>query len=125
MTCAGTDEHPIAKVRVEFVQFSDGSGWGDANSNSAKLVLEVRNETLAELNTLEHIYEQAGADAFLEEFAQSHDYLPTISLLKHTCQDKAKNSTCAYDAVQRAIDAAKEHQTEIDLGMARQASAPR
>lgn len=37
---SGHDPHAIAKVRVEFVQFSGGSTWGDADS--AKNVLDIR-----------------------------------------------------------------------------------
>ena len=114
----GHDQHAVARVRVEFVQFSDGSAWGDAGS--AENVLKMRSETLAELDMLEHIYEQAGEEAFLEEFAGADDYLPTISQLKHSCKDKAKTSNCAHDAVQRTIDAAKNHQTEMDSGIAGQ-----
>lgn len=49
------------------MQFSDGSTWGDADS--AQFVLDRREKTLAELDLLEHIYEQRGESAFLDEFA--------------------------------------------------------
>lgn len=120
---SGHDPHAIAKVRVEFVQFSDGSTWGDADS--AKNVLDMRAETLTELDKLEHIYEQAGEDAFLEEFARADDHLSVIGQLKGACRDKAKTSNCGHNAVQRTIDVAKEHQTEIDSGVERQPSTPR
>jgi len=116
------DPHAAAKVRVEFVQFSDGSTWGDAGS--AENVLKMRSETLAELDKLEHIYEQAGEEAFLEEFERADDYLPTISMLKHACKDKATTSNCAHGAVQRTIDAAKDHQTEMESGVAREVPVP-
>jgi hypothetical protein len=117
------DPHAVASVRVEFVQFGDGSTWGDADS--ARTVLHMRSETLAQLDRLEHIYEQAGEDAFLEEFARVDDYLSVFSQLKGACNNKPKNSNCAHDAVQRTIDVAKEHQTEMDSGVAHQASTPR
>jgi hypothetical protein len=116
------DPHAVAKVRVEFVQFSDGSTWGDAGA--AEHVLKMRSETLAELDKLEHIYEQAREDAFLEELARADDYLPVISQLKGGCRNKAKTSNCAHNAVQRTIDAARDHQTEMDSGVARQMPAP-
>jgi hypothetical protein len=123
LTDSGHDPHAVAKVRVEFVQFLDGSTWGDAGR--AKTVLDMRSETLAELDRLEHIYEQAGEDAFLEDLARGDDYLPTISQLKSTCKNNAKRSNCVHDAVQRTIDAAKDRQAEMNSGIARQVPAPR
>jgi hypothetical protein len=113
----------VAKVRVEFVQFGDGSSWGDADS--AKTVLGMRRETLGELDKLEHIYEQAGEDAFLEELARADDPLPVISQLKGGCRDRPRSPNCAHDAVRRTIEVAKEHQAGMDSGAAPQASAPR
>jgi hypothetical protein len=117
------DADAVAKVRLEFIQFSDGSAWGDAAL--AENVLKKRSETLAELDTLEHIYEQAGEEAFLEEFAQADDSLPTISQLKHACTDKANTPTCAHDAVQRTINIVTNHQARMDSGFASRVSAPR
>jgi len=67
------DPHPTAQGRAEFVQFSDGSTWGDADS--AKDAFETRGKTLEELDLLEHLYEQAGESAFLDEFARADDSL--------------------------------------------------
>jgi hypothetical protein len=120
---SGEDPHAAAKVRVEFVQFGDGSTWGDADS--AKTALDMRSATLAELDALDHIYEQKGEAAFLEELARADDYPPAISQLRNACNGKAEKSSCAHDAIQRTIDTAKHHQTEMDLGLASRVSAPR
>jgi hypothetical protein len=106
----------VARVRVEFVQFGDGSSWGDAKF--AENVLKMRSDALAELYTLEHIYEQAGEEALLEELARADDYLPVINQLKWACRDKAKKSDCAHDAVQRKKAA-------LDTGLADEVSPPR
>jgi hypothetical protein len=117
------DRDAVAEVRLEFVQFSDGSTWGDATF--AENVFKMRSDTLAELDTLEHIYEQAGEEAFLEEFARADDDLLVINRLKGACRDKARMSDCGHDGVQRTIGIAKNHQAAMDSGLADQASTPR
>lgn len=47
------DPHPAGQAHAEFVQFSDGSTWGDADS--ATDVFETRRKTLEELDLLEHL----------------------------------------------------------------------
>ena len=110
-------------MRVEFVQFSDGSTWGD--TDSAKNVLDMRAETLTELDKLEHIYDRLERMHLKNNLAPADDHLSVIGQLKGACRDKAKTSNCGHNAVQRTIDVAKEHQTEIDSGVERQPSTPR
>jgi hypothetical protein len=105
------DPHPIAQARAEFVQFSDGSTWGDADS--AEGVFETRRKTLEELDLLEHLYEQAGESAFLEEFAQADDFLDVLRQMKYRCSEKTADSKCAHNIVHRTFLTAKEHEVAI------------
>lgn len=101
------DSHPMAKARAEFVQFTDGSTWGDAAS--AKDVLENRRRTLAELDLLEHLYEQKGESAFLDELAQTDD----LRQLKDMCTVEAEYANCTHDGVHRTFLRAKEHEAAL------------
>jgi hypothetical protein len=102
------DPHPAAQAHAEFVQFSDGSTWGDADS--ATNVLEDRRKTVEELDLLEHLYEQAGESAFLDEFARADDFLDNVMRqIKDRCGEKTADSKCAHNTVHRTFLVAKEH----------------
>jgi hypothetical protein len=105
------DRHPAAQAHTEFVQFSDGSTWGDGDF--AKDVFETRRKTLEELDLLEHLYEQAGESAFLDEFARADDSLNVIRQIKDRCTEKTADSKCAYNIVHRTFLTAKEHDAAI------------
>jgi hypothetical protein len=96
-------ERPAATTSVEFVQFSDGSTWGDADA--AADVLEIRRNTVRELGSLEHIYEESGEQAFRAEFSRD-SYLPSINSLKYACKSKEDYWSCARNGVRRAIETA-------------------
>jgi hypothetical protein len=110
------DPHPTAQAHAEFVQFSDGSTWGDADS--ATNVLSLRRKTVEELDLLEHLYEQAGESAFLEEFAQADDFLDVIRQMQDRCREKTVDSKCAYNIVHRTFLIAKEHEAAINPDVA-------
>lgn len=110
------DPRPVVQARAEFVQFSDGSTWGDADA--ARNEFEIRRRTLAELDRLEHIYEQAGEGVFLEEFARSDDSLNVIGQLKERCAEPTV-ANCAHSAVHRTFVAAKEHEGATTSGAGR------
>ena len=110
------DPHPAAQAHAEFVQFSDGSTWGDADS--AKNVLQTRRETLEELDLLEHLYEQAGESAFLDEFARADDSLNVIRQIKDGCSEKPVDPKCAHDIVHRTFLTAKKHDAAINPELA-------
>jgi hypothetical protein len=105
------DPHPAAQAHAEFVQFSDGSTWGDADSATG--VLELRRKTLEELDLLEHLYEQADESAFLEEFAQADDFIGVLRQMKDRCTGKTADSKCAHNIVHRTFLTAKEHEAAI------------
>ena len=104
------DPHPAAQAHAEFIQFSDGSTWGDADS--ARDVFEIRRKTLEELDLMEHLYEQAGEGVFLDEFARADDTLNVIRQLKDRCSQNTANPKSAYNAVHRTFLTAKEHEAD-------------
>jgi len=110
------DPHPAAQAQAEFVQFSDGSTWGDADA--ARNVFEIRRRTLAELDRLEHIYEQAGESAFLDKFVRSDDFLNVIRQLQEGCGEQTA-ANCAHNAVHRTFVVAKKHEEATTSGAGR------
>jgi hypothetical protein len=98
-------EPPQATARLEFVQFADGSTWGDPDS--ANQTLEFRKETLTELNVLQKVYRSGGEQAFTEELSKP-SFFPAINALKHVCSEK-NDPGCLVDAMIRVVQDAKQH----------------
>lgn len=69
-------------AQVEYVEFVDGTHWGDPES--ARDAYASRNLTLDELHKLSDAYQRAGDEAFVAELSRdgNHD-LPVISTLNH------------------------------------------
>jgi mannitol/fructose-specific phosphotransferase system IIA component len=110
------DPRPAAQAHAEFVQFSDGSTWGD--EDSAQNALGIRRQTMGELDLLEHVYEQAGESAFLDELAKADEFLNVISQLKSRCSDKAMYTSCTHKGVHQTFVTAKEHEAALNSGIA-------
>lgn len=106
------DPHPAAQARAEFVQFTDGTTWG--NPESAEDVLSLRQKTLAELDLLQHLYEQKGESAFLDELSQADDFSNVFGQLKGMCNDKSAKANCLYSAVLRTLTATRTHEATIN-----------
>ena len=69
---------PSARVKVAFVQFSDGSSWGEARA--AEQALRNRQLSLRELEFLNEEYRQRSVEEFLSEFLQPTLLQPIFSL---------------------------------------------
>jgi hypothetical protein len=119
MTCAQAEPHPVARVRVEFVQFSDGLTWGDLDS--ARDGLAARQDAVRELDSLELTYEQAGEDAFLAQCAAKQNF--NVHSLDASCQSDRNRSECLYQALRKKIISAKTHQAGIDSATAQSVPA--
>ena len=105
---------PRSPTRLEFVQFEDGSIWGDADS--AEQTMEFRKETLTELNILQKAYRSSGGEqAFIEELSKPSS-LPAINALKDICSEKKNDSGCLVDAMIRVIQDAKQHAVGLGSG---------
>ena len=96
---------PIATAEVEFVQFSDGSTWGD--QDAARSALEIRASTMQELRTLESTYTEEGERAFLLELSKQ-ELLPGINSIENICKDRNDEyATCALDMIRKMIATAQ------------------
>jgi hypothetical protein len=69
---------PSARARVTFVQFSDGSSWGDASA--AEQVLRNRQLSLKQLELLDEDYRKRTGEEFLSEFLQPTFLQPIFGL---------------------------------------------
>ncbi len=97
---------PRAAVRVRFVEFADGSVWGDLDA--AKETLSARQATVHELESLQRLYSASTKQEFLSEFSKPSLYL-SIAALQEDCERKVSSPNCAWNGVQRMLDAAKRH----------------
>lgn len=96
-----------------FVQFVDGTSWGD--SESAQSALDERSETVRELSKLEAFLPDGGV--MLKEELVNHGYtLSCINSLISDCSGKA--DSCLTEGVRSMIEAANRHQS----GMKRESS---
>jgi hypothetical protein len=98
---------PRATAQVEFVQFRDGSTWG--NPEAAKDDLKSRQATLQELELLERTYRESGESIFRDQLSRQVS-LPCISSLKSSCKDNRDYSRCALDKIREMLVVARNHQ---------------
>jgi hypothetical protein len=94
---------PEATAKIEFVQFTDGSTWGDPDAGED--VLKVRRDTIDELRVLDYTYEESGAQSFRDELSKEM-FLPTINVLKNMCEDRSDYTQCVLDKVQEILNIA-------------------
>lgn len=104
---------PTATSQVEFVQFTDGSIWGDRDA--AAEVFKVRRATFLQLKVLEHTYAQSGEQAFRDELSKE-TLLPCINSLQVACKDKLDYTGCALDRVRGMLEAARKHKAAMRSG---------
>jgi hypothetical protein len=94
-----------ASARVEFVQFEDGTAWGD--SNSAKETLRIRRLTVHELNVLKDAYAEAGDTGFSEALVSASQALPPVTTLQHIYKKDGLEK--AEASAWRMLSSANEH----------------
>lgn len=90
---------------VLFVQYSDGSTWGDAST--AKAALDSRRNTVKRLADLESVYRNEGEEIFINDLSKPTD-LPAILLLQDfykRTSDKSK----VVDRFLRLREASDDH----------------
>jgi len=105
------DTVPVATAEVTFVQFVDGSIWGDADVGR-QLILE-RINTLKELNRLEQVLYEQGAEIFIHELSVSYASLQysAINALVSHCKTDAPR--CLVDGLHSMLQTATERQAEM------------
>ena len=94
-----------ATVRVEFVQYSDGSIWGDPDV--AAEVHQSRRYTLNTIESLQHVYSEHGEKAFMDALKE-----PTadqcFEQTKQVCQSHSADSSCVRNAIQEMLATAAQ-----------------
>ena len=95
-----------ASVRVEFVQFRDGSTWGDGDVETE--VFRERRQTLDKLESLQRLYSERGEKAFLDALAEPTT-LPCIERVKKDCQNNNDDSSCALGTIQKMLASAAQY----------------
>lgn len=100
---------PVVAAQVMFVQFVDGSTWGEVETGHEPLV--VRNQTAQELARLERVLGEQGNQALKDEFSKSDTALPCIGAMADHCKGKA--ASCLADDLHSMIEAARQHQADL------------
>ncbi|MGA9931608.1 MAG: hypothetical protein WBQ13_11715, partial [Terriglobales bacterium] len=95
-----------ASARVEFVQFTDGSTWGDSETEAE--VFRERRETFHKLESLQGIYSEQGERAFLDALGEPTT-LTCIESVKMDCQNNNDNSSCALGAIHKMLESAHQY----------------
>jgi len=99
-----------ASVRVQFVQFTDGSIWGDRDE-AAKIQLE-RRETLDKVTSLEQVYSERGEKAFMDALAEP-TALSCFERIKTLCRNENHDSSCARKGIAEMLTiAARQRKLE-------------
>ena len=102
---------PAASAETVFVQFVDGSTWGD--SESAQDAFNERRETLRELSRLERVLQNGGEQMLKEELSKQDSNPPCINSLVSECSGKA--DSCMADGLRSMIEAARRHEHDIEV----------
>jgi len=107
----GPDRHLRATAQVRFVQFADGSTWGDVDAGREFIL--SRRSTLGELKRLEKVLGAQGSDVFARDLSNSAAsfQFPGIGALINECKSKA--GSCLIDGLHSMLQAATEHQAEM------------
>jgi hypothetical protein len=92
-----------ASAEVEFVQFQDGSTWGDADVETE--AFRDRSATLQRLELLQTVYAQQGEKAFLDALVEP-TMLGGVERIQTDCRANNDNSSCAREAIQGMLDLA-------------------
>jgi hypothetical protein len=102
---------PIVTAQVVFVQFVDGTTWGDLGRGRESLL--VRNQTQRELVRLERVLQNGGEQALTDELSKQDSTLLCINSLVSEC--RGKGDSCMADGLHSMIDAARRHEHDIEV----------
>lgn len=103
---------PRATAKVEFLQFADGSTWGDADSYAVRDALKSRRETLQVLTKLGPSLDGVSELDLKNQLAEDDiRILPPVACLVSLCKDRAEH--CLVGGVHAMIQAAKQHEMEM------------
>jgi len=88
---SGKEKIPVAgkgSVSTEFVEFADGTIWG--NRDTAKVLLDNRRRAIKTMKTLDDIYHSKGRDGFTSSLNRESD-LQTIRHLQNLLEESGGN----------------------------------
>jgi len=102
---------PQATATVLFVQFIDGSTWGDLEAG--KHMLETRRLTWEKLQSLAETYRAKGEERFLLEFTR-HSDLPAVGSMQRT-YESTKDSTAVIARIRNMLRYADMHAKEAAI----------
>lgn len=108
---ADSDIAPTATAEVIFVQFIDGTVWGDLDAGGRFLV--SRNRNLGELAKLDRIFNEHGQEAFKDELLRSDSTIEftIVGALLYKC--RSASDSCLISGLQSMVQAVAEHVNEI------------
>jgi hypothetical protein len=92
-----------ASAEIEFVQFQDGSTWGDSDIETE--AFQARNATLQKLRSLQKVYTQLGEKPFMDALAKP-TMLGCVERIQTDCKDNNGDSSCEREAIERMLDVA-------------------
>jgi hypothetical protein len=89
-----------ALAQAKFVQFSDGSRWGDRDNEVE--VHRLRQETLHRIESLQQLYSEHGEKAFMDALDEPTG-LPCFEQVKDVCRSENTDSSCVRKAFQQML----------------------
>lgn len=99
-----------ATAQVVFVQFTDGSFWGDLDVGREQLSL--REKTLLKLNELENVLDEKGGLGLKDELSRIAPFqFLAIDVLASHCADK--ETSCLANGLRNILSDAHRHQAEM------------
>ena len=99
-----------ATAEVEFVQFQDGSTWGDSDKKTEAFA--DRTMTLHKLESLQRVYSENGEKAFWDALSEPTT-LACVNRVQTDCKASNDKLNCALGAIQTMVDIAA-HQEFIE-----------
>jgi len=92
-----------ASAEIEFVQFQDGSTWGDSDTETK--AFQARRASFQKLQSLQKVYAQVGERAFLDALAEP-TMLACVERIQTDCKGDSGDSSCARETIERMLDVA-------------------
>lgn len=109
----GSDKTPLATAKVTFVQFADGSTWGDTAAGRA--TVDSRIGTLTELVRYQRVLDEEGISSFSRAFAGRDTMLSFPLVFRLIAGCKGKPDSCLIDGMHSMVQAARQHQVDMKV----------
>jgi hypothetical protein len=118
----GQAASPSATAELIFLQFADGSTWGDPDVGSQQLLL--RRRSLMELHRLENVLDGKGEVGLKDELSRVDQFnFPAIYSLVHICTNKP--TSCLVDKLRSMLKEANLRQAEMGVASSEKFTGPK